>query len=93
MLNALKRAIVKPGRCHLTSDFVADIQQLGFYLELNNLTQSKEAWLAVSENFLMLLFWCTFVLHVCASFWSSFYFLKPNFFLLHDGELKKTPSL
>ena len=30
---------------------------------------------------------CTFVLHVCASFWSSFLFLKPNFFLLlHDGE-------
>ena len=29
---------------------------------------------------------CTFVLHVCASFWSSFLFLKPNFFLLHVGE-------
>ena len=29
---------------------------------------------------------CTFVLHVCASFWSSFLFLKPNYFLLHDGE-------
>ena len=44
------------------------------------------------EVFLKLLL-CTFVLHVCASFWSSFLFLKPNFFLLHDGELKKTPSL
>ena len=33
-----------------------------------------------------LLLLCTFVLHVCA-FWSSFLFLKPNFFLLlYDGE-------
>ena len=23
---------------------------------------------------------------MCASFWSSFLFLKPNYFLLHDGE-------
>ena len=29
---------------------------------------------------------CTFVLHVCAPFWTSFLFLKPNFFLLYVGE-------
>jgi hypothetical protein len=63
---------VKPGRCHLTSDFVADIQQLGFFPELNNLTQSKEAWLAVSENFLKLLLcarsFCTCALRFGALF-------------------------
>ena len=49
--------------------------------------KSKPPFFCVLEVFLKLLLLCTFVLHVCASFWSSFLFLKPNFFLLlHDGE-------
>ena len=49
--------------------------------------QYTNIFFVITRSFFEAVALCTFVLHVCASFWSSFLFLKPNFFLLlHDGE-------